>query len=131
MTDNDLTLITSPDFVHNDANSILLVCPRIEYTNQILKRLEEFDSPFNVYVHTNPENDDIKWMMSAFNACDTCFVDVDNCDDDTKLLISKLISNPKTFWLTNTHSSVYNIISVNGIHSLEILFDIIGDKIEK
>ena len=71
----------------------------------------------NLYLYENSETD-LRWLLEVSETVDYIILDIDN----TKIspwIIGHLLGFGKTFYLTNTPESVYNVINNNRIYELK------------
>lgn len=112
---NDITLITPPDVLNNDAYSMLIVCPSEEYKILINNILSESNIHLNLYWYES-RFDSIDWIINLLKKMDVVFVDVDNCDSEVRTFLSHIIAQPITFYLTRDNNTPYNLISKNRVY---------------
>lgn len=121
-----INLITPPDNLFNNNISYLLVKPSTKVKMQFQTLLSVVDEDINVYIYDTDEAD-IAWMLNAANLVDFIIIDIDNCDTITKTFVSLLLTNSKTFYLTNDEITPYNLISRNRIFNLDWILEAIKD----
>ena len=117
MSEPILNLITSPDKLFNDDPSLLLVNPSDNVKENFNHYAQKFESNVNLYLYENLESD-IRWLLEVAETVDYIILDIDN----TKVspwIIGHLLGFGKTFYLTNTPDSVYNVINNNRIYELK------------
>jgi len=117
MSEPVLNLITSPDKLFNDDPSLLLVNPSDTVKENFNHYAQKFESNVNLYLYENSETD-LRWLLEVAEIVDYIILDVDN----TKVspwIIGHLLGFGKTFYLTNTPESVYNVINNNRIYELK------------
>ena len=117
MSEPILNLITSPDKLFNDDPSLLLVNPSDSVKENFNHYAQKFESNVNLYLYENLETD-IRWLLEVAETVDYIILDIDN----TKVspwIIGHLLGFGKTFYLTNTPESVYNVINNNRIYELK------------
>lgn len=117
-----INLITPPDRIFNNTDKLLLIYPSSELQDALQSQvLNERDEDLDVYVFNleSPAASDIDWLLVAVNLVDAIIVDVDNCESQTRILLSYILAKSKTYWLTNSENSVYNYISKNRIFNLD------------
>ena len=120
-----INIITTPDVVHNQSLSFLLVQPSIGVRDQFQNLLEKFDIPINIYLY-DPQNDEERtydWLLNVTKFVDYTILDIDNLDSIERNLASYIVSLPNTFYLTNDEFTPYNILSVNRIYNLDWLYE--------
>ena len=117
MSEPVLNLITSPDKLFNDNQSLLLVNPSDSIKENFNHYAQQFENDVNLYLYENSETD-LRWLLEVVETVDHIILDIDN----TKVspwIIGHLLGFGKTFYLTNTPESVYNIINNNRIYELK------------
>lgn len=117
----------------NDSYQLLLVYP----SKQIQKELQDTflnstELGINVYYYDNDDysKEDVEWLITVFKLSNTTIIDVDNTAPWARELLSYMIAKPKTYWLTNNHNSVYNILSNNRVYNLDFLSTIGDNNVE-
>lgn len=124
---NDVTIITPPDVLLNDAYSILLIHPGLHLKEHIQTILSQVDFPVNVYLYDDSE-EDLSWLLRTVKISDISIIDVDNCDIVTRHFATHIIAQPRTFYLTNDQVTPYNLISKNRIYDLSWLEQILINR---
>jgi len=113
-----ITLITPPDKLFNLTLSYLLVKPSVSVKQQFHTILSRCVDDINVFIYDEKEND-IDWLLSVAGNVDVIVVDVDNCDETTKIFISYLLAQPNTHFITTDETTPYNLINKNRIYNLD------------
>lgn len=127
----DINLITAPDRLYNDATSFFLLYPSNTIKEQFNNLLHSVEQPFNVYLYEHSlEEHEADWLLSTTRIADYTIIDVDNCPTEIQDIVSYLIANPKTYWLTKGEHLFYNKISNKRIYTLDYFIDKIGGSIE-
>lgn len=114
----------------NDSHQLLLVYPSKQLQNELQDTfLNSTTLGVNVYYYDKPNyaKENAEWLINIFKICDTVIVDVDNTAPWARDILSYMIAKPKTYWLTNSQHSVYNILSNNKVYNLDFL-STIGDN---
>ena len=112
-----LNLITSPDKLFNENTSLLLVNPSDIVKENFNSFAQQFEQNVNLYLYENNE-EELGWLLEVAQSVDHIILDIDN----TKIsqwIIGYLLGFGKTFYLTNTPESVYNVINNNRIYELK------------
>tara|TARA_B100000900_G_C20467390_1_gene669856 strand:+ start:68 stop:460 length:393 start_codon:yes stop_codon:yes gene_type:complete len=112
-----LNLITCPDKLLNDNSSLLLVNPNDSVKENFNHFAQKFEQDVNLYLYENKE-EEIAWLLEVSQVVDHIVLDIDN----TKIspwIIGYLLGFGKTFYLTNTPDSVYNVVNNNRIYELK------------
>lgn len=117
MSEPILNLITSPDKLFNDNPSLLLVNPSDSIKENFNHFAQKFENNVNLYLHENTE-DDLVWLLEVSQVVDHIVLDIDNTRV-TPWIIGYLLGFGKTFYLTSTPESVYNVINNNRIYELK------------
>lgn len=123
---SDITLITPPDKIFNQSNSILLIYPSDESKQAIQSFLAESNKHFNVFLYTEESN--IDWLLSVHKFCERTFLELDNLPPELAKLVSYFISFNSTFWLTKGEHLYYNKLSANRIYNFDFLNTWIGGE---
>lgn len=113
---NDIVLITPPDVLNNDADSILIICPDTDSLKIINDVLTNCDRHINLYWYEG-KFDNVEWIINLIKKMDIVFVDVDNCDSEVRVFLSHFIAQPNTFYLTRDNTTPYNLISKNRVYN--------------
>lgn len=121
---NEISLITPPDILNNDAYSILVVCPSGDKKQMLNDILSESKIHLNLYLYESMF-DDVAWIINLIKKVDIVFIDVDNCDNNVRTFLSHFIAQPNTFYLTNDGTTPYNLISKNRVYDFLLLENII------
>ncbi len=127
---NDVTIITPPDILNNDAYSILVVCPTTDKKQLLNNILSETQIHLNLYLYETAF-DNIEWLINLIKKVDVTLIDVDNCGPEVRMFLSHFIAQPNTFYLTNDGTTPYNLISKNRIYDFILLENIIGGTNEQ
>ena len=117
MSEPVLNLITSPDKLFNDNQSLLLVNPSDSIKENFNHYAQQFENDVNLYLYENSETD-LRWLLEVVETVDHIILDIDN----TKVspwIIGHLLGFGKTFYLTKTPDSVYIVINNNRIYELK------------
>ena len=117
MSEPVLNLITYPDKLFNDNTSLLLVNPSDTIKENFNHYAQKFESNINLYLFEN-KVEELGWLIEVAQTVDHIVLDIDNTKIDL-WIIGYLLSFGKTFYLTNTPESVYNVINNNRIYELK------------
>ena len=84
----DSNLVTPPDFVENNALSVLLVDPDHAELDAVIRFCQYADQVYNVHVYT-PNMDNLDWLQQAVDTCDTVIVNSRSSDFEHLCLLEK------------------------------------------
>ena len=127
-----INIVTPPDLLFNDSLQLLLVHPSEQLQNDLQDTfLAKTNADVNLYVYNKSVKvtEEVEWLLSIFKQCDVAILDIDNSTAWVRDLASYMIAKNKTYWLTNSHDSVYNSLSNNRVYNLDFL-STIGDNFE-
>lgn len=127
---SDIKIITAPDILHTNELSFLLIQPSKIIKDQFQDLISNFQSTMHVYLLEKDTNDQVEWLLAAFHKSDIVIMDIDNSSPTIRALAGFFLSKDKTYWLTKSTDSYYNIISKNQIFGLDYLTNILGGKLE-
>jgi len=132
MTENKIILITPPDKIFNQNHSVLLIYPSDGVRQQAQDILAKSNGRQNVYLYnpTNPEDEDVDWLLTVAKMTDVVMLDYDNSSEHVKVMASYLVSLSQTYWLTTDDWMLYNKLSPNRIYGLDVIEDLIGGQFE-
>lgn len=117
MPDPVINLITSPDKLFNNDTSLLLVNPNTALKESFNELAKDLNGPVNLYLFENQEYE-IQWLLDVCQSVNYIVLDIDNTKNN-HWIIGHILDFGKTFYLTNTPESVYNIINNNRIYELK------------
>jgi DNA integrity scanning protein DisA with diadenylate cyclase activity len=120
-----INLITPPDRLYNSNVSYLLVKPSTKTKMQFQNMLTDLDEDVNVYVYDDSEND-IDWLLGTSQICDFVVIDIDNCDQLTKLFIAVLLTQPNAYYITTDEITPYKLISRNRIYNFDWINEVLN-----
>lgn len=115
---NDITVITPPDFLHNDALNLLVICPSAVVKDSVHNILLNTDVALNLLVYETPIDNihNLEWLLTSVKIANIVIIDVDNCDPLTHRFATHIIAQPKTFYLTKDNVTPYNLISKGRVY---------------
>jgi len=95
-------LVTPPDIVDNELNSVLLVDPEQVDVDAAISFCQHSDVAFNIYVYTH-NMDNLDWLGKAVNACNAAIINTRSDDYKDFWLLEKtfyygpkiLVENPR------------------------------------
>ena len=111
---NKVTLITYPDYVHNQSKKMLLINStaeeRIEINNWLLKN----DIEITIYFYNNDEQ--VAWLLNVANQSDSVYINIDNSTDISYYYTSYLVSKTNTVW--NSQTIDYSILNRGRVRNI-------------
>lgn len=122
--DGKITLITPPDIFENELTSILLIYPTDKDQDTLSLWLKNnLNKHINIYFYSVETN--IDWLLYAASKCDYKFIDIDNCGQNTKKIISYLLGKKSVFYKTNDTDTalIFNHINQNKITNIETFLE--------
>lgn len=122
-----INLITPPDRLYNSNISYLLVKPSTKVKVQFQTLLSKIDEDINVYVFDDDETD-IDWLLSVSQSADLVIVDIDNCDNQTRLFIALILTQPNAHYLTTDEVTPWQLISKKRIYNLDWIYEILDKE---
>jgi len=119
-----INVITPPDILHNQNESILLIYPSTELRQEFQNYLEVVGKSINVYLYDPTEEEvDVAWLLALAKICEVVILDLDQMQPLEKKFASYLISLPNTFYLTKDDVTPYNKLSLNRVYDLKWLIE--------
>lgn len=116
-----ITLITPPDIFQNDNPSILLMNmteKEQDYATQWLSKVDT-DLELNIYFYQNEPN--IIWFLHSLVASSHKYINIDNTDGMSEMLLGYILSKPLTYYKTEDKNkdSVFSHINQNRVNSVD------------
>ncbi len=124
MSGTNINLITPPDRLYNSNLSFLLVKPSTKIKLQFQATLSKIGEDVNVYVFDDSELD-INWLLSVSQSVDRIVVDIDNCDDLTKLFVSLILTQSNAYYYTTDEITPWSLISRNRMYNLDWVLEVL------
>lgn len=124
----DVTLITPPDKLFNTAYNILLINPSAEVRQGVSDILQKVSKEVNLYLFDDNNSSDIEWLLETMVQSQITILDLDNSGSLVRNFASYIMSNTKTFYLTNDQLTPYNLISANRIYDVYWLQEILNEE---
>jgi hypothetical protein len=118
---SDVTVITPPDKLFDQATKILLITPGVEIRKTVGDILANTPRAVNIFLYEEEHGLHVEWVLDILAECNICIIDVDNSSEMIKKFASLIIANPKTFYLTNDSVTPYNLISANRVYDMHWL----------
>lgn len=118
----NITVITPPDKLHNNNQSILLIYPSSGLKQAFQDIVQDWKLDFNLYLYNLEDTEqNLDWLLTVCKISDIVIFDIDNSSSQVRNLASYIVANSNTYWLTNELDPVYNNLSVNRIYDLTFL----------
>jgi len=127
---SDIKIITAPDILHSTELSFLLIHPSKIIKDQFQELISNYDILMHVYLCEKDSYNEVEWLLAAFHKADIVIMDIDNSLPNIRALAGYFLSKDKTYWLTKSTDSYYNILSKNQIFGIDYLTEILGGKLE-
>ena len=124
----DVTLITPPDKLFNNAFNLLLINPNAEVRQGVSDLLQTVTKEVNLYLFDDNNSTDIEWLLETMVQSQITILDLDNSGSLVRNFASYIMSHTKTFYLTNDQLTPYNLISANRIYDVHWLLDILNEE---
>lgn len=115
-----INVISPPDNLFNLNTSYLLIKPSTQVKMQFQQILSSFEEDINVFIYDTDE-EEIEWMLSVSHHADIIIIDIDNCDETTKMFISFLLVLPNVFYITEDEITPWHLLSRNRINNLDFI----------
>jgi hypothetical protein len=93
---NSIKIITPPDLIFDQTESMLLVCPSTELKKSLEEYLATHEEAVNVYWFDR--GNDIKWLLTSAKMSDVLIIDIDNCDENASHFLGYLLTLPNTYY---------------------------------
>jgi hypothetical protein len=68
---------------------------------------------------------DINWLLSVSQSVDRIVVDIDNCDDLTKLFVSLILTQSNAYYYTTDEITPWSLISRNRMYNLDWVLEVL------
>jgi hypothetical protein len=108
---NSIKIITPPDLIFDQAESILIVCPSTELKKSLEEYLVNHEDAVNIYLFNNETN--IKWLLITAKMSDIIIVDIDNCDENVSHFLGYLLTLPNTYYKCEHKKVEWELINQN------------------
>jgi hypothetical protein len=108
---NSIKIITPPDLIFDQAESILIVCPSTELKKSLEEYLVNHEDAVNIYLFNNETN--IKWLLITAKMSDIIIIDIDNCDENVSHFLGYLLTLPNTYYKCEHKKVEWELINQN------------------
>ena len=114
-----INVITEPDYLFNQARSLLLIQPSNDIKSDIQDYLGTIDESVNLYLF---DKGDLKWLFTVLKTVDIAILDFDNISDDVLMFASYILSHPNVSYRDSMQKYKWELINKNRFFDLtEIL----------
>lgn len=97
---NKVTIITYPDYFHDQSKKVLIINATAEERNAINEFLLKYDIEITIYLYNN--EDHIEWLLNVAKQVNNVYLNVDNSSDKSYYYMSYLVSLTNTKWDSET-----------------------------
>jgi hypothetical protein len=108
---NSIKIITPPDLVFDQTESMLLVCPSTELKKALEEHLTTREEAVNIYLFTNEM--DIKWLLTTAKMSDVIIIDIDNCGANVSHFLGYLLTLHNTYYKCEHMQVQWNLLNQN------------------
>jgi hypothetical protein len=108
---NSIKIITPPDLMFDQTESMLLVCPSTELKKSLEEYLAEHDGAVNIYLFSNEM--DIKWLLTTAKMSDVIILDIDNCGQNVSHFLGYLLTLPNTYYKCEHMKVQWDLLNQN------------------
>ena len=124
-----INIITFPDQIFSDTYKIFFVSKNQALKDELQSYVAASDIDIDIYISEDTvlSAQQIDYIFNVFNMCDLFILDLDTANVQLRQLASYFIAKPKTYYLTNEVSSLYNHISNRQVYNLDFLHQIGGN----
>ena len=108
---NSIKIITPPDLIFDQTESMLLVCPSAELKKSLEEYLAEHDDAVNIYLFSNET--DIKWLLITARMADVVIIDIDNCGQNVSHFLGYLLTLHNTYYKCEHMQVQWDLLNQN------------------
>ena len=108
---NSIKIITPPDLIFDQTESMLLVCPGAELKKSLEEHLARSTDAVNIYLFSNEM--DIKWLLTTAKMSNVVIIDIDNCGWNVSHFLGYLLTLPNTYYKCEHMKVEWNLINQN------------------
>lgn len=115
-----INIITEPDYLFNQARSILLIQPSNDIKLTIQEYLGTIEEPVNLYLF---DNGDLKWLLTTLKTVDMAILDVDNLTEDVRMFASYIVSHNNVYYRDNTPKYKWELLNKNRFYDVNQILE--------
>ena len=78
---SDVTVITPPDKLFDQATKILLITPGVEIRKTVGDMLGDTSRAVNIFLYEEEYGLHVEWVLDILAECDICIIDIDNSSE--------------------------------------------------
>jgi hypothetical protein len=108
---NSIKIITPPDLIFDQTESMLLVCPSAELKKSLEEYLSTHEDAVNIYLFSNET--DIKWLLITARMTDVIIIDIDNCGQNVSHFLGYLLTLPNTYYKCEHMQVQWDLLNQN------------------
>jgi hypothetical protein len=108
---NSIKIITPPDLIFDQTESMLLVCPSTELKRSLEEYLATHEDAVNIYLFS--DETDIKWLLITAKMTDVVIIDIDNCGSNVSHFLSYLLTLPNTYYKCEHETVEWRLLNQN------------------
>jgi hypothetical protein len=117
-----IKLITPPDVVFDQADTLLVICPSADLKKNLQDYLANIEANINVYLYNN-DDDNIHWLLAQCKMSDNILIDIDNCNENTNHFLSYILSLPNTYYRVQHMKAPWELLNKNRFYDFPNLED--------
>jgi len=107
-----IKIITAPDILFDQAQSVAVICPGADLKTNLEEYLKNASTSINVYLYTEQDTD-ISWLLKISKMADYVLIDIDNCDANTSHFLSYLLTLSNTYYKCEHMQVKWNLLNKN------------------
>lgn len=126
-----ITLITPPDVFENYNTSLLLANISETAQAEASDWLGKFDSSDHINIYYYQGEPEAKWFLQAMASAHYKYIDCDNLNGVTKLLVGYMLGKTNCYWTSKDYNLIHSISMINQnqvVDITEFLEKTLGNK---
>ena len=112
---NKITLISFPDYYHNQTHKAFLINPTKDEKDSVQSWLMLNDVDMAIFLYEN--NDQIEWLLNITRMSDTVYINIDNSEDLSYYYTSYLVSQSNVSWYSDKID--YSILNKDRVRNID------------